>query len=67
MLYPAMNKLTGYIPNRYMLVDVVARPGPADRRRGGGDWRASDGEARHPGHPGSGGRQAGRQKHGPDH
>ena len=20
MLYPAMNKLTGYIPNRYMLV-----------------------------------------------
>ena len=25
MLYPAMNKLTGYIPNRYMLVDVVAR------------------------------------------
>ena len=25
MLYPAMNKLTSYIPNRYMLVDVVAR------------------------------------------
>ena len=25
MLYPAMNKLTEYIPNRYMLVDVVAR------------------------------------------
>ena len=24
MLYPAMNKLTGYIPNRYMLVNVVA-------------------------------------------
>lgn len=25
MLYPPMNKLTGYIPNRYMLVNVVAR------------------------------------------
>ena len=25
MLYPAMNKLTQYIPNRYMLVTVVAR------------------------------------------
>ena len=25
MLYPAMNKLTGYIPNRYMMVNVVAR------------------------------------------
>ena len=25
MLYPAMNKLTGYVPNRYMLVNVVAR------------------------------------------
>ncbi|MDD3346312.1 DNA-directed RNA polymerase subunit omega [Oscillibacter sp.] len=25
MLYPAMNKLTGFIPNRYMLVNVVAR------------------------------------------
>ena len=25
MLYPAMNKLTSYIPTRYMLVDVVAR------------------------------------------
>ena len=25
MLYPAMNKLTSYVPNRYMLVDVVAR------------------------------------------
>ena len=25
MLYPAMNKLTSYIPNRYMLVNVVAR------------------------------------------
>ena len=24
MLYPAMNKLTSYIPNRYMLVNVVA-------------------------------------------
>ena len=24
MLYPAMNKLTEYIPNRYMLVNVVA-------------------------------------------
>ena len=22
MLYPAMNKLTGYIPNRYMLLDA---------------------------------------------
>ena len=26
MLYPAMNKLTQYIPNRYMMVNVVARP-----------------------------------------
>ena len=25
MLYPAMNKLTAHIPNRYMLVNVVAR------------------------------------------
>ena len=25
MLYPAMNKLTSHVPNRYMLVDVVAR------------------------------------------
>ena len=25
MLYPAMNKLTQYIPTRYMMVNVVAR------------------------------------------
>ena len=25
MLYPAMNKLTSYVLNRYMLVNVVAR------------------------------------------
>ena len=25
MLYPAMNKLASYVPNRYMLVNVVAR------------------------------------------
>ena len=25
MLYPAMNNLTSYVPNRYMLVNVVAR------------------------------------------
>jgi DNA-directed RNA polymerase subunit omega len=25
MLYPAMNKLTDHVPNRYMLVNVVAR------------------------------------------
>lgn len=25
MLYPAMSKLNEYIPNRYMLVNVVAR------------------------------------------
>ena len=25
MQYPAMNKLTSYVPNRYMLVNVVAR------------------------------------------
>lgn len=25
MLYPAMNKLNDYIPNRYMMVNVVAR------------------------------------------
>ena len=25
MLYPAMNKRTEYIPNRYMMVNVVAR------------------------------------------
>ncbi len=25
MLYPAMNKLTKFIPNRYMMVNVVAR------------------------------------------
>lgn len=25
MLYPAMNKLNEHIPNRYMLVNVVAR------------------------------------------
>ena len=26
MLYPAMNKLTANVPNRYLLVNVVARP-----------------------------------------
>ena len=25
MLYPAMNRLNEYIPNRYMMVNVVAR------------------------------------------
>lgn len=25
MLYPAMSKLNAYVPNRYMLVNVVAR------------------------------------------
>lgn len=25
MLYPAMNKLTQHLPNRYMMVNVVAR------------------------------------------
>ena len=25
MLYPAMNQLTSYVPNRYMMVNVVAR------------------------------------------
>ncbi len=25
MLYPAMNKLMDYVPNRYMMVNVVAR------------------------------------------
>ena len=25
MLYPAMNQLTVYVPNRYMMVNVVAR------------------------------------------
>ena len=25
MLYPAMNKLTANVPNRYLLVNVVAR------------------------------------------
>ncbi len=25
MLYPAMKKLTEYVPNRYMMVNVVAR------------------------------------------
>lgn len=25
MLYPALNELSSYIPNRYMLVNVVAR------------------------------------------
>lgn len=25
MLYPAMNQLTFYVPNRYMMVNVVAR------------------------------------------
>ena len=25
MLYPAMDKLTSYVPNRYLLVNVVAR------------------------------------------
>ena len=24
MLYPAMNQLTAYVPNRYMMVNVVA-------------------------------------------
>ena len=25
MLYPAMNQLTSYVPNRYMMVNVVSR------------------------------------------
>ena len=25
MIYPAMSKLSAYVPNRYMLVNVVAR------------------------------------------
>ena len=25
MLYPAMNKLTAHVPNRYLLVNIVAR------------------------------------------
>ena len=25
MLYPAMNQLTSYVPNRYMMANVVAR------------------------------------------
>ena len=32
MLYPAMNKLTQYIPNRYMMVNVVARPARSPSR-----------------------------------
>ena len=31
MLYPAMNKLTGYIPNRYMLVDEIGRASCRER------------------------------------
>ena len=50
MLYPAMNKLTQYIPNRYMMVNVVARPGPPDRHRGPAPRRAPGREARDPGH-----------------
>ena len=39
MLYPAMNKLTSYVPNRYMLVNVVAR-----RARQIADSAQQDGE-----------------------
>lgn len=38
MLYPAMTKLTEYIPNRYMMVNVVARLRPSDRPGGGDEW-----------------------------
>ena len=31
MLYPAMNKLTSVVPNRYMLVNVVARRASRER------------------------------------
>ena len=33
MLYPAMNKLTQYIPNRYMMVNVVARRAAIEAQR----------------------------------
>ena len=57
MLYPAMNKLTQYIPNRYMMVNVVARrarqiaeEAEATGHRGPAPRGAPGREARDPGH-----------------
>lgn len=50
MLYPAMNKLKSHIPNRYMLVNVVAlraRQIADDAEEAGAAGR----EARDSGHP----------------
>lgn len=51
MLYPAMNKLKSHIPNRYMLVNVVAlraRQIADDAEEAG---RPAGREARDSGHP----------------
>lgn len=50
MLYPAMNKLTQYIPNRYMMVNVVARRARQIAIRGPAPRGAPGREARDPGH-----------------
>ena len=44
MLYPAMNKLKSHIPNRYMLVNVVAlraRQIADDARKPASSWTRS--------------------------
>jgi len=51
MLYPAMNKLTANVPNRYLLVNVVAPPGPPDRPGGGGQRRKDGCKAGNAGNP----------------
>ena len=50
MLYPAMNKLTEYIPNRYMMVNVVARRARqiADEAEETGAFGREAGDAGHP-------------------
>ena len=50
MLYPAMNKLTEYIPNRYMMVNVVARRARQIAAEAEANGEHPGGEARDRGH-----------------
>ena len=51
MLYPAMNKLKSHIPNRYMLVNVVARRARQIADDAEESRRPAGREARDSGHP----------------
>ena len=54
MLYPAMTKLTEYIPNRYMMVNVVARRARQIAQEAEDERGDSGGKARDHGHQRSG-------------